>query len=269
MPKRKSSTLADQAPLTTVPIPLPAFGDEPPLKRRASGRNPSNAKLESSMSTDPSINAHDQAPITIVPVPPPAIGDEPALKRRASGRKPSRAKPDTSMSTNPNINANVLDAPGPLRASPDGSESDDQMDLEQAGMDVKNQVKTEDVDEDVPSLTNGADSDSSLSDMPDVESPVKAKAKVPARGGKGKAAAENKTNGVSAEKTAPQPSKDGSGKKESSKESQFLDPDADGMEEADEEEIQAALSRPPPVNTNYLPLPWKGRIGYVSGTDPC
>jgi hypothetical protein len=25
-----------------------------------------------------------------------------------------------------------------------------------------------------------------------------------------------------------------------------------------------ALSRPAPVNSDYLPLPWKGRLGYVS-----
>ena len=42
------------------------------------------------------------------------------------------------------------------------------------------------------------------------------------------------------------------------------DPEAEGDEEAGEEEIQQALSRPPPVNSDYLPLPWKGRLGYVS-----
>ena len=41
------------------------------------------------------------------------------------------------------------------------------------------------------------------------------------------------------------------------------DPEAEGAEEADEEEIKEALSRPPPVNSDYLPLPWKGRLGYV------
>jgi UV DNA damage endonuclease len=41
--------------------------------------------------------------------------------------------------------------------------------------------------------------------------------------------------------------------------------DADGAEaeEGDEAEVKAALSRPPPVNSAYLPLPWKGRLGYV------
>ncbi|KAF2154229.1 UV-endonuclease UvdE [Myriangium duriaei CBS 260.36] len=34
-------------------------------------------------------------------------------------------------------------------------------------------------------------------------------------------------------------------------------------EEADEEEVKDALARPPPVNSSYLPLPWKGRLGYA------
>jgi hypothetical protein len=42
------------------------------------------------------------------------------------------------------------------------------------------------------------------------------------------------------------------------------DPEAEGDELADEDEIKEALSRPPPVNSDYLPLPWKGRLGYVS-----
>lgn len=34
-------------------------------------------------------------------------------------------------------------------------------------------------------------------------------------------------------------------------------------EEEDEEVVKEALSRPPPVNSDILPLPWKGRLGYV------
>lgn len=37
----------------------------------------------------------------------------------------------------------------------------------------------------------------------------------------------------------------------------------DGEVEADEEEVEQAASQPPPVNSGYLPLPWKGRLGYV------
>ncbi|KAF2749035.1 UV-endonuclease UvdE [Sporormia fimetaria CBS 119925] len=46
-----------------------------------------------------------------------------------------------------------------------------------------------------------------------------------------------------------------------------IDPEADEPppQDADEEEAEfkEALSRPPPVNSSVLPLPWKGRLGYA------
>jgi UV DNA damage endonuclease len=42
-----------------------------------------------------------------------------------------------------------------------------------------------------------------------------------------------------------------------------LDPESDEEVPVDAEELQEALGRPPPVNSSYLPLPWKGRLGYV------
>lgn len=41
------------------------------------------------------------------------------------------------------------------------------------------------------------------------------------------------------------------------------DPEADEDAAEGEDDITEALSRPPPVNSDHLPLPWKGRIGYV------
>lgn len=41
------------------------------------------------------------------------------------------------------------------------------------------------------------------------------------------------------------------------------DPESDAPEDADPEELKEALSRPPPVNSPYLPLPWRGRLGYA------
>ena len=182
------------------------------------------------------------AAITTVPIHPPPFDDDlaPPSKRRASQRRVSQPKPDTA-STNPDKNANVLDAPEALRASPDGDET---MNLGAAGMDVEKQVKNE-------------DSDSPLSDMEEVEEPVE-KEKV-THNDKTVAAAKKGGQGGPAKKAAVAP-KD---KKELTSEPQFLDPEAEGDEEADEENIQAALSRPPPVNSDYLPLPWKGRLGYV------
>jgi len=40
-------------------------------------------------------------------------------------------------------------------------------------------------------------------------------------------------------------------------------PGADVAEEADRQELNEALCRPLPVNSSYLPLPWKGRLGYA------
>lgn len=45
-----------------------------------------------------------------------------------------------------------------------------------------------------------------------------------------------------------------------------LDPESDEDIPVDAEELKEALGRPPPVNSSYLPLPWKGRLGYVSCT---
>ncbi|KAK2790710.1 hypothetical protein FQN52_005467 [Onygenales sp. PD_12] len=42
-----------------------------------------------------------------------------------------------------------------------------------------------------------------------------------------------------------------------------FDPEANGDVPVDVEEVKEALSRPPPVNSSYLPLPWKGRLGYA------
>lgn len=182
------------------------------------------------------------------PAHPPLFDADPAPppKRRASQRKVSQPTPNTG-STNPDKNANVLDAPVALRASPDGDET---MNLEEAGMDVETQVKKE-------------DSDSPLSELEDVEEPVEPKQRKSKA--KGKPTATEKNGDSQGSKKPVVAAKD---KKDTSKEPQFLDPEAEGDEEADEEEIQAALSRPPPVNSDYLPLPWKGRLGYVRFSHP-
>ena len=43
----------------------------------------------------------------------------------------------------------------------------------------------------------------------------------------------------------------------------IVDPEADEDAVEGEDDVKDALSRPPPVNSDHLPLPWKGRIGYV------
>lgn len=195
-------------------------------------------------------------PLPDMPLQAPVVEDGPPLpKRRASARKVSQTK----ASMNPGQNPNVLDGPQAFRASPDADTKDERMDLG-ALMDVDTVV--EEKDDSLPSLVTNGDSDSPLSDMSEMNSPVEAEAppvQVPKKGGKAKSAS-----------TAPddKPAAPAKAKKEAATAPQFLDPEADGEEEADEEEIKEALSRPPPVNSDYLPLPWTGRLGYVSCQKP-
>ncbi len=205
MAKRKRlSTLANEKPLTTVPIPAPCLN----------------------------------------PIPPPPTRRPPVSRRTASQAKSKAAF------TNPDEDQNVLDGTQALRASPDSDGSAGIMKLARSDTVAATRIKRN--SEDVPSLVNGGDSDSSLSDLSDMSlSPKK---------GAGTSAA----TGSKPVDTAPPLSKPpGKQTRAATKETQFLDPEADVEEEADEEEIQAALARPPPVNSDYLPLPWKGRLGYV------
>ena len=160
-------------------------------------------------------------------------------------KRPVRRKTNPTL-TNPDINADVLDGPQALRASPGADEKSERFALENVNDVSKAQIKEED---DGLSVING-NSDSSLSDVPEIESPTKPKAKVNGKA-EGKGAKTGKTNKPSSPPT------------QARKEPSNVDPEADGEEEADEAEIQAASQRPPAVNSDYLPLPWKGRLGYV------
>ena len=249
----RKSSLRHQSPTVLRKKPCTQFLTAPKLVYAFYHTLYSQRKLDSNrvvlhqpltMAKRKSLSTATQGPaITKVPIHPPLFDDDaaPPPKRRSSQRIVSQPKPNTG-STNPDKNANVLDAPEALRASPDADET---MDLGEAGMDVARQVKEE-------------DSDSPLSELEEVEEPVEKKN---TGNGKHKTAAAAEKGDKEESKKPAVATKDG---KESTKEPQFLDPEAEGDEEADEEEIQAALSRPPPVNSDHLPLPWKGRLGYVS-----
>ena len=165
--------------------------------------------------------------------------DLPPSKRRAKGAYNGGAIASVT-STNPNKNADVLDGPEALRASPDADGKDEQLNVARAGMNVEKQVKQED-------------------DSGNATLAVKPKSKKEVKKTKDDPSNPAVENGAS----AATPATKTENKKSPAKETQFLDPEADEDDEADEEEIKAALSRPPPVHSDYLPLPWKGRLGYV------
>lgn len=163
-----------------------------------------------------------------------ATAKPPLPLRRTSSRRTQPAPAD--IDTNPRDNPDIKDSKAALRASPDAEEQELQAAKRNAGKRTANKkstpatrVKTEVKD----------DSDSPLSDLSDVEKAVKAKAG-PAKSTKAAATA----------------------KKVPEKE-QAIDPEEEGVEDEDPEDIKIAVSRPPAVNSSFLPLPWKGRLGYA------
>lgn len=175
---------------------------------------------------------------------------DPPLKRRSSVRTAA-----ISTIVNPTTNGDILDGPNATRASPDS-------DVNEAI--VPGPIKQE----------NAPESDSALSDVPPL---VK---EHPAKKGRNKKTTAEASNVNTLSKkgrdkqnikkevdqnVSPESLDQKSMSKKSKKkaEDDFKDPDAEDDEEADEEEFKQALARPPPVHSDYLPLPWRGRLGYA------
>ena len=235
-------------------IKRPLIHRTPQVLHRLRQVDPTKARLALRMPKRSRHSTLAQEPaLTTIPLLVPPFDHEvaPPTKRRASQRKASKPAPPPSL-TNPDENPSILDGPQALRASPDADEEGESLNVGKLGMKIKNQIKEEDDDE-LPSLTTGGDSDSPLSEISDADSSTPNTKLVSTSNTLTRRTKEKGINAVAAE----QP------KKLDAKQQQFLDPEADGEEEADEEEIQAALSRPPPIHSDYLPLPWKGRLGYV------
>ena len=162
----------------------------------------------------------------------------PLPKRRISGRNLNSAS-----LLDPEQNPEIIDAPNATRASPDS--------------DINESI--------IPGEIKREQSDSPLSDVPEVEAKATGKKrgrKPAAKSAIGKASTAATALGaksvVSDEVVDKQFLTQG---KKSHDES--YDPEADGDEEAGEEEVKEASLRPSPVNSDYLPLPWKGRLGYA------
>ena len=157
-------------------------------------------------------------------------------KRNAAAMPAAVPSPPPNGITNPQENPEVIDAPNAYRASPD-SDVDKRL--------APGPIKSE------------QGSESPLSDVPDAEPPAK-KRNTKKGAAKTGAAVKKEKDDVAAEAT---PVKKTPAKKAANDD--MADPEADGLEEADEAEVNEASRRPPPVNSDYLPLPWKGRLGYV------
>jgi len=176
----------------------------------------------------------NERPHVDIPIPPPLAPSKPtalnAPKRTFSKRDAAK------LSTNPDVNSQVIDGADAARASPDS--------------DVNEEIAPTAIKQD-------EGSESPLSDVPEIEPPKKKRVAGPKKvnGGKAEAEADVKTPKKQPQKAKQAPNADSTA---------AGDPEAEGEEEeANEDEIKEASLRPRPVNSDYLPLPWKGRLGYV------
>jgi UV DNA damage endonuclease len=163
-----------------------------------------------------------------------------AKRKRAAAAMPAAVpSPPPNGITNPQANPEIIDAPNAYRASPD-SDVDTRM--------APGPIKSE------------PGSESPLSDVPDAEPPAKKRntKKGGATAKTGAAVKKEKDDAVVEATPKKTPVK-----KAAKANDDMDDPEAEDFEEADEAEVNEASRRPPPVNSDYLPLPWKGRLGYV------
>jgi UV DNA damage endonuclease len=235
----------------------------PPTRRIFTVAMPPKRKRSSVATASPAIEA--PTGLLETPILPPKTSAKPSLTRRQSTRKGQKA-----ISTNPDVNPDILDGKTALRASPDADEKGEALEVEKV-VPIKPPVtplKANGTGKTVPKEEN--DSDSPLSD---VGSPVptpatKKQKKTPTKSSIAAKKASDEIKAFKAEQAAKKAASTTKIKKEEDAEDEWdkrLDPDGDEegpVEDVDVLKLEAA--RPPPVNSDYLPLPWKGRLGYVS-----
>jgi UV DNA damage endonuclease len=157
-----------------------------------------------------------------------------------------------------------VDGKAALRANPDADEAEEAFDVKTVNGGPPN----------APAKANGTKhtakekgSDSPLSDDPS-ETPISMPAKKQKTPTKSSITAKKGSDEIKAFKAGQAAGKAAGTKvkKEDADEwGQRVDPDGDEAGPVEDVDVlKREVGRPPPVNSDYLPLPWKGRLGYVS-----
>lgn len=189
------------------------------------------------------------------PILPPASAIKSSPRKRRAFRK-------LGLDTNPDHNPDIVDGKFALRASPDADEKGEALAVDKVNAALAIAPKTNGLDG-----YKEEESDSPLSDlvgeMPR-PSPAKKFKKTPT---KSSIAAKKGSDEIKAFKAEQAARKTASVKVKQADEDEWDkrgDPDAGEIEGEDVDIMKKEAARPPPVNSDYLPLPWKGRLGYVS-----
>ncbi|KAF1978075.1 UV-endonuclease UvdE [Bimuria novae-zelandiae CBS 107.79] len=191
------------------------------------------------------------------------------LQARAEAPPPARARRQPSRnlsshaSTNPNANPDVLDGVAALRASPDSVGSSEAGLKPRGGKSSRRETSTKGAPSPTgttPAAPNALAEDSSSAVPAETHGPQTAGARRTRRPKNGTAAA---SETAVADVPEQQPTVTASSGAPVEKDVGST-ADLEGGDDIEgEDEVKEALSRPPPVNSGYLPLPWKGRIGYA------
>jgi UV DNA damage endonuclease len=282
LPLHSHSRIALRKPLRASPTPW-ALAVDPSTMANKRKRSTGSSAVADERSSKTEVPRPRQRTAVPLPANPPQA--EPPPPRRQSTRTAS------SAITNPDVNPDVVDGLSALRASPDGGEIPDigpavkVRNGKSIGADVS--VNGDLASQEATCGEAAAATETMSTTQPSAE-------------GLGRGHGRSKGNGPGVQKhasAAPAPADvpDKQPGRNRSKPSQHVKVDSadanntavnasgdilehdvgvtgdaeadgaligqDGLE--DEEEVKEALSRPPPVNSDYLPLPWKGRLGYV------
>jgi len=187
-------------------------------------------------------------------IPTPAPGSRPPKPTRQASR---RGKVDT----NPDHNADIVDGPAALRASPDADEMGEALDVNKVNGGTANSRKVNGGKRAV----KDEESDSPLSDLDTpMTTEIKKNKKTPTKSSIAAKKGSDEIKAFKAEQAAKKAT-EVKVKKEDDDGTARGDPDGDDdLLTEDIDAVKQEAARPPPVHSDYLPLPWKGRLGYVS-----
>lgn len=169
---------------------------------------------------------------------------------------PGKSQNKVTVDTNPDQNAEIVDGKAAMRASPDADEAGESFQIQKA---VDTPAKS------APPVKKET-SESELSDAPEPEAtPAKKKRKTPTKSSVAAKKGSDEIKAFVKEQAAKKAAAAVKVKKEDGEEEGVReDPDEGDAVAEDADAVTREANRPPPINSDYLPLPWKGRLGYVS-----
>lgn len=237
----------------------------PPKRKRSSVANSAAASAEGPLQEVP--NAHTQSNSTASRTRFPAILPPSNGPTKSTARKRQNSN-RTKVDTNPDYNEDIIDGQAALRASPDADEAGESLNVAKITAPIT-PTKTIDASGIKKGVKVEDDSDSPLSDLE--QTPVaKKQKKSPTKSSIAAKKGFDEIKAFRAEQAAKKAAETKVKKEQGGDEwDSRQDPDGDEIgpvEEADVLKLEAG--RPPPVNSDYLPIPWKGRLGYV-GLETC